>query len=129
MHYGEVEFAVRYRCAGCDKGVVAVLRRIAAYHEKGTFGKHPTVGLDNVFFGIEFDVFVDGAFKIHHYAAAFLACEAFAHGSVEAYAECAEERLVVGRSVVCIYNVAFGNHPEGAVHVDRYAKVACESVA
>ncbi len=59
----------------------------------------------------------------------FLACEAFAHGSVEAYAECAEERLVVGRSIVCIYNVAFGNHHEGAIASTGMPKVACESVA
>ena len=62
-------------------------------------------------------------------AAAVLACEVGAYCGIEAYTEGAEERAPVDSAEVALRHMALGDYAHGRGRVDRYAKMASQTVA
>ena len=129
MHHRNVNQAVLHGRARGDKGVIAVLCRIAACDDKG-FLLHPhAVDVDDVFLRLVLDILGQGGLDVGDEAACALVGELVAHRGVKSHTAGAEERLAVHGAVVKLAHHAVVEHLQGPVGVHRDAQVACQAVA
>ena len=130
VNHSKVELAVGNGGMRSYKGVVAVLRGIAARHYKRfLLEAFEIVDGYAVFFRLVFLKFLKSTFHISNQSAATFAREAMRHRGVETETAGTEKRSAVGGGVVAGPHSIARYHPQCRLYVHGYAHVARQTVA